>query len=63
MDMKLDQLRSHFEKERERLAEELRRLGGGNLSAGVEKGTLSARARRQLTAPPSWQDGWLWSNR
>ena len=62
MDMKLGQLRSHFEKERERLAEELR-LVGGNLSAGVDKGTLSARAWRQLTAPPSWQDGWLWSNR
>ena len=34
MGVRLTRLRSRFEGERERLAEELRRLGDGNLSAG-----------------------------
>ena len=34
MGVRLSQLRFHFEKEREHLAEDLRRLGDGNLSAG-----------------------------
>ena len=54
MDMKLGQLRFHFEKERERLAEELRRLGDGNLSAGgregnaFSKGTEAAASTTEL---------------
>jgi len=44
MDMKLGQLRFHFEKERERLAEELRRLGGGNLSAGGREGNAFSKS-------------------
>ena len=44
MDMKLGQLRFHFEKERERLAEELRRLGDDNLSAGGREGNAFSKS-------------------
>ncbi len=43
MDMKMGQLRFHFEKERERLAEELRRPGDGNLSTGGREGNAFSK--------------------
>jgi len=49
MDMKLGQLRFHFEKERERLAEELRRLGDGNLSVGGREGNAFSKSTEAAT--------------
>jgi len=49
MDMKLGQLRFHFEKERERLAGELRRLGDSNLSAGGREGNAFSKSTEAAT--------------
>ena len=49
MDMKLGQLRFHFEKERERLAEELRRLVDGREGNAFSKSTEAADGTADLS--------------